>query len=107
MTDYKAVVDAGVEWLDANRPNWREMIDRDTLWLASTARCVLGQTGGYNRALFAAVPDMGKSPDAWDTTWQERDDWATEHGFRVSDNPPSGNFDTDYADLTDEWLTRL
>lgn len=109
MSDYKEAVDAGVEWLDANRPGWRAQIDRDTLRLANALRCVLGQTGGYDMALASAIPapvNEDSSPDVWDALWAGRDQWADEHGFRVP-YAYGMDFETEYEALTAEWLTRL
>lgn len=39
-------VQAGINWLDDHRPDWRSMIDLESLDLANPWACVLGQVAG-------------------------------------------------------------
>lgn len=97
---YEEQIDAGIMWLDVNRPDWRKQITGE-LDMMDSNDCVLGQTGGYFNALRQAVP-YGK--ETWDhrdeKTWNRRDAWANDHGFRV-DNIEQ------FDQLTTEWHERL
>lgn len=103
MTNYVAQVDAGIAWLDTNRPCWRSLLDIGSLNMAHVDRCVLGQTGGYTAACADAVP-YRYCPGG---SWEARDLWADAHGFRLPDSVQLIDWATAYDALTAEWLTRL
>jgi hypothetical protein len=105
--NYGKMIDAGIAWLNANRPNWREMLNKDSLNLADPADCILGQTGGYLEAVREAVPAVD-DPDwgEWSCAL-ERDEWATAHGFRVAEAVDWDAMELAYEALTAEWLTKL
>lgn len=86
-------IDAGIELLDENIPNWRERIDLTQLDLRSTYHCVLGE-------VFAEEfdPERYVSPFDW--------------GMEVLNvyEPAKFGFDIDgltYEDLTERWKVRL
>lgn len=84
MTDYAAAVAAGIAKLDAEKPNWRDLINVDSLRLESCDVCVLGQVfGDY---------EDGKSYLDIDTTEAKR------LGF---------NTDGDFSRLTQAWKDAL
>lgn len=43
MSDVENRVAAGVEWLDANYPDWRSKVDVNEFDIESSCACVLGQ----------------------------------------------------------------
>jgi hypothetical protein len=61
-------VNLGAAWLDANYPGWVEMMRLETLDLASSCDCILGQRFGDYCDFCAANPEMSRQ-------------WRWEHGF--------------------------
>jgi len=83
------VVYAGMKLLGRFIPNWRRLIDADTLDLASTRYCILGQVfGSYSSGLEYLAAMSGESVD---------EEW---YGFCADE-------DTTSLELTDEWKKRL
>lgn len=59
----------GVKFLDETLPNWRTVVDWDSLSMQDSSKCMLGQTHGYRATLEQHGHGGGK--------------WAEEHGFFV------------------------
>lgn len=94
---YEDRVEAGMAWLDANRPGWEGRIDLGILDLQNSHCCVLGQaTVGF-----------------WETLTVENDgaaqavDWAIRCGFYVTNEygfvaPPA-----EWSAITETWLIKI
>lgn len=55
---YRVKVQAGVKWLDAEYPKWRQRIEVETLDMENPCKCVIGQVAGeYYDALLTADLD--------------------------------------------------
>ena len=90
MTTIEERVEAGAEWLDANRPGWVDRINLETLDLGSTCNCVLGQEfKGFNTAVKRHMGDDYELAGAWAFTLQ------SDRGFLVDDQH--------FSDLTQAW----
>lgn len=74
-------VDNGVRFLDANKPDWRGMVDWDRLNMASATRCVLSQV--YEDTFWTAVRKAGGIPASMWSTSTEGERWVKEHGFHA------------------------
>ncbi|MFB9661565.1 hypothetical protein ACFQS3_02470 [Glycomyces mayteni] len=96
--DFRSQIQAGIAWLEQNRPGKLAEIDLAELDLYDMWSCVLGQTGGF---IADDVRDSVGSlaPNAVNP-------WADARGFRVSDplfyNEASG-YGAAYAALTEQW----
>jgi hypothetical protein len=114
MTTIDEAVPAGAEFLDIHDPDWwrpdvPNAIDLDTLRLADSRVCVLGQRcpletlAGYSVATghdmrpvdrYWALASAFSGLDGWSL-----DAWARQHGFSIAAEPDDGAWD----DLTLAW----
>lgn len=111
-------VNAGVEFLDENLPewNWRALIDTDELAVESTCRCVLGQLGssgefqdvfGFNEtAAHLGIAD-GDTLIALGFEFDEMvgEDFERDYGYDVYEDPDI--WEAGYHILTDLWVSVL
>lgn len=81
-------VQAGIEYLDKQVPNWYLEVDPDRLDMHMDWDCVLGQVFGSCHLYL-----LSRGRD-----WP----WAVEHGFAVSKDIVMGR-DRAWQNLTDEW----
>ena len=91
----KARIEEGISVLDQVNPDWRSVIDLDSLHLADPATCVLGQLYG---AYGVGLDEIGKAIDV-DLEFGacvDREAWAVEHGFEMSRA-------YGYAELQEAW----
>lgn len=108
---HRGTVLKGVEWLDSIRPNWRELVNVNTLQMSSAHFCVLGQvfeaeSDDQRPGFRHAVGTYGtyRTCDACDLNMLHADsecgydklDWAQQHGFNRHD-------DMSYEVLYDLW----
>ena len=98
---------AGVEWLDANYPNWIDVVEVNQLNLWSACNCVLGQlfateAGGENTGYDYAIEEV------WDEEYQN----VIREPILTSQQAQAYGFDIDfdlgesivtYQELTDKW----
>jgi hypothetical protein len=101
--DTQQRLDAGVEFLDAEMPGWRDSIDLSMLSMGNPCNCILGQVyrnvarfGEFSSPYMAALADFSGDP-AYSL---EAARWATERGFDVTDYES-------YHELEEAWLDRL
>ena len=85
-------VDAGVEWLDENLPDWRQYVDRTKLNMRWEESCVLGQyhLARYGEANFDKILHALFNDDV---------DRAVELGFL--------SLDFNYYELDAAWVQKL
>lgn len=108
---YETEIAAGVAVLDARRPDWRERLDVDRLYLGDVTRCVVGQTFHVERGddyyasrhnWFDTLADVAGLPYDGELEQRQRlTDWACTHGFDTQ------RVGTTYDDLTVAWKTYL
>jgi hypothetical protein len=89
MTDYSSQIAAGIEWLNAEHPDWREK-DYSDLNMHSAKTCMLSKNGGY-----------------WTVTAQHGEQWSVDHGFRVPDDMGRFDYRELYTPLTKQWLAAM
>lgn len=99
---YEAEIARGMAWLDAERPGWRERLDRTRLDMSNPDRCPLGQEFGSSRpdgtGYYYAVATFDFDPVALGFTVElSRSHWKEELERDVSR----------YRQLTREWLEAL
>jgi hypothetical protein len=91
-------VNAGAKFLDEHRPGWEDEIDLDTLDLASTCGCVLGQLHGRDHP----YSRLGLRFDRMLSRLGLDEDDACRLGFDIYD--PDGDYDDSLFDkLTASW----
>lgn len=84
--DYNAEIDRGIALLDSKVPDWREVIDKDSLEMSSPTRCILGMVFGTYRT---GLDELGLTA-------------GHRHGFSLPDD-----VEADYRELTQAWRARL
>lgn len=92
MSKYEREVDAGINFLDGDKPGWERDIDRNTLDLSSCENCIGGQLYGSYSNLINTARVFG--PD---------------YGFdiRFSTLSISGNKDDEWQRLQEIWESRI
>lgn len=87
----RLAVQLGIEFLDANVPNWREQIDLDRLDLGSCQTCVLGQ-------LFADYDEeqYGQANDWMNPSGFQRGSWVLHDWIETHVDP---DYDTGMVDI--------
>lgn len=107
----RIAVQLGIEFLDANVPDWREQIDTAKLDLASCETCVLGQLFSDYKAEEYGVSDGWSNPSGYLRGSWVLHDWIDTHTIYDSNELEFPTviygFDTDgtnsYDDLEREW----
>jgi len=90
-------VAAGAEWLDAAKPEWPTLVNRETLDLASCGNCILGQ-------VFAEEAEAQGYGDGY-TMHLDIIGW--DHLGIVADRGFAGVNPEDYVLLHTAWLAEL
>src|SRR5208282_6076556 len=85
----------GATFLGENVPGWRTRVDRDTLDMGNSGKCVLGQLYGNFWESYDPLRDIAGTAFT-DNPWR----WAAGHGFQASGY---GSF----ADLDEAWRVIL
>lgn len=79
-------VKRGIAWLDETVPDWRVVINLETLEMQRPWRCVLGQIFADHANGYEETNGFGYALRTYGgPTWLAQDVWAREHGFDHTD----------------------
>lgn len=87
---FETRIDAGIKWLDEQRPDWRSRVDLDYLNMGDASDCILGQVFGH---FWKAVSGAGTDVPPHSMTYEE----AVNRGFTLDNRIES------YQELTNAW----